>query len=221
MSSMGPDNRFDCVDTPALLTRTFTSAAISAARRTDSGSVMSSATGTTPGMSIVSGRRAAAYTVAPRVTSSVAKRLPKPRFAPVTSATILSSRRLIVVMSTPPLRYQAVLYQPVNNGGATLFPAAVQERPECLRIGDGDGERRVVAEPDDPLDLLPEVNAQTARRIRAESQTVVGQRESGTDRRPPSIGTGDVGLGDVSHRRVDAQQTKGGDEAAVVGDGDA
>src|SRR5215212_2328585 len=164
MASMEPDSRFDCVDTPALLTRTFTSAAISAARRTDSGSVMSSATGTTPGMPIVSGRRAAAYTVAPRATSSVAKRLPRPRFAPVTSATILPCRRLIVVMSTPPLIHPAVLYQPVNNLGATLFPAAVQQRPERLRIGDGDGESRVVAKTNDPFDLLPEVDAQPGRR---------------------------------------------------------
>jgi 2-polyprenyl-6-methoxyphenol hydroxylase-like FAD-dependent oxidoreductase len=39
-----------------------------------------------PGTSIVSGRRAAAYTVAPRSTSWVANRLPNPRLVPVTNA---------------------------------------------------------------------------------------------------------------------------------------
>jgi hypothetical protein len=45
---------------PALFTRTVTSVAVSATRRTDAGSVMSSWMGTTPGWSIVSERRAAA-----------------------------------------------------------------------------------------------------------------------------------------------------------------
>ena len=192
---MAPVNRSDCVETPALLTTTFTSDATSAARRTDSGSVMSSCTGIAPGISTVSGRRAAAYTLAPRATNSVAKRLPSPRFAPVTSAMIWLFFGLIVVISMSFRLF--VLYQTVNNATATLFPIAAQPRLQRVRIRDGDGERGVVPEADDALDLLAEVDAQPAARVRPERQTVVGERDPGTDRRPPSVGTGDVGVGDV------------------------
>jgi hypothetical protein len=83
---MGPVSRDALVETPALLISMLTSPAKPAARATDSGSVMSSWTGMTPGTSIVSGRRAAAYTLAPRSTSWVANRLPNPRLVPVTNA---------------------------------------------------------------------------------------------------------------------------------------
>lgn len=75
------------VEMPALLTRSVASEAVSAAVRIDSASVTSSGSGTAPGTSTVSGRRAAAYTLAPRSTSWAASSRPNPRLAPVTTAT--------------------------------------------------------------------------------------------------------------------------------------
>src|SRR6516164_8568213 len=74
--------------TPALLTSRLTSAHSAATSATRCGSVMSSATGITPGSVTWAGRRAAPKTlVAPRLTSSRAYARPSPRLAPVTRAT--------------------------------------------------------------------------------------------------------------------------------------
>ena len=87
-----------------------------------------------------------------------------------------------------------------------------------MRIGDGDGQRGVVAEADDTLDLVAEVDAQPCVRVRAERQTIVGERDPGADRGPPPVRPGDVRVGDVVQWGVDPEQTEGRDEAAVVGD---
>ena len=92
-------------------------------------------------MSTVSGRRAAAYTLAPRAMSSAAKRCPSPRLAPVTSAVIWRSSRVIVVMSMPSIASaEPVLYQTVNNVEASLFPTGTH-RLKRMRIRDGHGQR--------------------------------------------------------------------------------
>ncbi|MNJ61217.1 hypothetical protein D3C77_569960 [compost metagenome] len=75
------------MDVPALLISKVTSFAMDAAVATDSELVMSSCTGIAPGISTDSGFLAPAYTLAPRCKSSIASFLPKPRFAPLTSAT--------------------------------------------------------------------------------------------------------------------------------------
>src|SRR5215469_16822991 len=86
--------------TPALFTSRLTSAHCRAARATASGSVMSSATGVTPGSVTATGSRAAPYTLAaPRLTSSRANARPSPRLAPVTRATDPA-----ICMAPPPLR---------------------------------------------------------------------------------------------------------------------
>lgn len=54
---------------PALFTSSVASDAVRAAARIDSSSVTSNRSGVTPGRSTASGRRAAAYTFAPRSTS--------------------------------------------------------------------------------------------------------------------------------------------------------
>ena len=74
------------VDEPALLIRRVTPPAISAALATDAGSVMSRAITLAPGRSTESGLRAPAYTVAPRLSSSLTRWRPSPRLAPVTRA---------------------------------------------------------------------------------------------------------------------------------------
>ncbi|OEJ42784.1 hypothetical protein AR457_00235 [Streptomyces agglomeratus] len=79
------------VEMPALLISSVASDATRAASRIDASSVTSSRSGTTPGTSTVSGRRAAPYTFAPRSTSWAARCRPSPRLAPVTTATAFFS----------------------------------------------------------------------------------------------------------------------------------
>ena len=86
--SRSPSSSDAPVPTPALLTRSVTSPAASAAAATEAWSVMSSATGTAPGRVTEAGSRAPAYTRAPRLISSAARARPKPRLAPVTRAVL-------------------------------------------------------------------------------------------------------------------------------------
>src|SRR5262245_42098412 len=80
-------NVLACI-TPALFTSRLTSAHSAATAATRCGSVMSRATGITPGSATWPGWRAAPNTLAaPRPTSSRAYARPSPRFAPVTKAT--------------------------------------------------------------------------------------------------------------------------------------
>ena len=90
------------VEMPALLTSSVASDAMRAASRIDSSSVTSSRSGVTPGRSTVSGRRAAAYTLAPRSTSWAARCRPSPRLAPVTTATASFSSMLTPSPSRAP-----------------------------------------------------------------------------------------------------------------------
>ncbi|CAM5657594.1 hypothetical protein SALBM135S_09349 [Streptomyces alboniger] len=66
------------VEMPALFTSSVASDAVRAAARIDASSVTSRRSGVTPDRSTVSGRRAAAYTFAPRSTSWAARCRPVP-----------------------------------------------------------------------------------------------------------------------------------------------